>query len=64
MTHIIKSKSLSFRIKDGHTNVHILLRYYLLESIIHVKINKFRFIKSKENIHKKGRRWAIPRFQL
>ena len=25
---------------------------------------KFRSFKSKENIHKKGRRWTIPRFQL
>ena len=28
------------------------------------KNKKFRSFKSKENIHKKGRRWAIPRFQL
>ena len=25
---------------------------------------KFRSFKSIENIHKKGRRWAIPRFRL
>ena len=28
------------------------------------KNKKFRSFKSKENIHKKERRWAIPRFRL
>ena len=29
-----------------------------------IKIKKFRSVKSKENIYKKGRRFDIPRFQL
>ena len=33
-------------------------------AVIANKTKKLRSFKSQENIHKKGKRWAIPRFRL
>ena len=44
--------------------VQKLTNIQILYHIIRNKKNMFRSFKSKENIHKKDSRWAIPKFLL
>ena len=63
IARITPNRYLVFNAKLG-TGRFIFVSVAILVVRREISIKKFRSLKSKENIHKKGRRCAIPRFRL